>query len=82
MKYYAKKVEIINGMTEQNYEVGLKEIETIKVDSSEKLIILTYVNNTKKITLVPYEGTIEITLLKDMNKKASNITRNRNKFTH
>ncbi len=77
MKYNAKNVEIIDGMGKQNFEVGIDEIATINVDSSEKLIILTYVDNTKRITLVPYEGTLEITLLNDMIKKGSFIPRNR-----
>jgi len=64
MKYLAKKVEVINIKTK--YEVGIDEIETIEIDSAEKVIMLTYKDNTRKLILIPYEGPIEITRLKEM----------------
>ena len=70
MSYHAKKVEIINVNINENtkYELGIDEIETIEVNYAEKVIFLTYKDDTRKLKIIPYDGPIEITLLKEMKK--------------
>lgn len=44
-----------------SFEVGKEEVKHIEIDSLEKIIEINY-ENDRRIKLIPFEGSIDLTL--------------------
>lgn len=58
MSYNATRVTKIQ--KSRDYAVGTRNIKTIEVDIKNKVIIIRYENNERRISIVPIDGPIEI----------------------
>jgi hypothetical protein len=62
MIYNVKKFTMLGVNDLISFEVGKEEVKHIEIDSLEKIIEINY-ENKKRIKLIPFEGSIDLTLL-------------------
>jgi len=61
MIYNVKKFTMLGVNDLISFEVGKEEVKHIEIDSLEKIIEINY-ENKKRIKLIPFEGSIDLTL--------------------
>jgi len=62
MIYNVKKFTMLGVNDLISFEVGKEEVKHIEIDSLEKIIEINY-ENERRIKLIPFEGSIDLTLL-------------------
>jgi hypothetical protein len=61
MIYNVKKFTMLGVNDLISFEVGKEEVKHIEIDSLEKIIEINY-ENDRRIKLIPFEGSIDLTL--------------------